>query len=164
MLRKSQQGGGGAALQAKAPPPQGAAGGEGGVVLPDSGYDILEGSGFVLEGLEEKRPKAKPSRKIDGKGAKQESQVRSFLLLLLFLFPLHRPSLLLHLLLQLEAALQQNSQQVLQQRQLKQEHQANLAAFQQNAVYNQQQPAALQQNVVQLQQLEQVVYLGILGP
>jgi hypothetical protein len=36
----------------------GAAGG-GGAVLPDSGYDFLEGSGFVLEGLEEKGLDAK---------------------------------------------------------------------------------------------------------
>merc|ERR1719471_2250519 len=75
------------------------------------------------------RPKAKPSRKmIDGKGAKQKSQ--------------------------LQAALQQ---QVQQQRQLKQQNQQTLAALQQNAIANQQQLAALQQNVAQLQQLEQTI-------
>ena len=31
----------------------------GGAVLPDSGYDFLEGSGYVLEGLEEKGLDAK---------------------------------------------------------------------------------------------------------
>ena len=41
--------------------------------------------------------------------------------------------------------------QVLQQRQLKQQNQATLAALQQNAVANQQQLTALQQNVTQLQ-------------
>ena len=45
---------------------------------------------------------------------------------------------------------------MLQQRQLKQQNQATLAALQQNAIANQQQLAALQQNVAQLQQLEQV--------
>ena len=45
--------------------------------------------------------------------------------------------------------------QVQQQRQLKQQNQATLAALQQNAVANQQQLADLQRNVTQLQQLEQ---------
>ena len=36
-----------------------AQGAQGGAVLPDSGYDFLEGSGFVLEGLEEKGLDAK---------------------------------------------------------------------------------------------------------
>ena len=38
---------------------QGGVGATGGLVLPDSGYDFLEGSGFVLEGLEEKGLDAK---------------------------------------------------------------------------------------------------------
>ena len=41
--------------------------------------------------------------------------------------------------------------QVQQQRQLKQQNQATLAALQQNAVHNQQQLADLQRNVTQLQ-------------
>ena len=41
--------------------------------------------------------------------------------------------------------------QVQQQRQLKQQNQATLAALQQNAVHNQQQLADLQKNVTQLQ-------------
>lgn len=45
----------------------------------------------------------------------------------------------------------------MQQRQLKQQNQATLAALQQNALQNQAQLAALQQNVAQLQQLEQQV-------
>ena len=47
--------------------------------------------------------------------------------------------------------------QVMQQRHLKQQNQATLAALQQNALQNQAQLAALQQNVAQLQQLEQQV-------
>lgn len=43
------------------------------------------------------------------------------------------------------------STQVQQQRQLKQQNQATLAALQQNAVHNQQQLADLQRNVTQLQ-------------
>ena len=43
------------------------------------------------------------------------------------------------------------SVQVQQQRQLKQQNQATLAALQQNAVHNQQQLADLQRNVTQLQ-------------
>ena len=45
----------------------------------------------------------------------------------------------------------------MQQRHLKQQNQATLAALQQNALQNQAQLAALQQNVAQLQQLEQQV-------
>ena len=93
------------------------------------------------------RPKAKPSRKIDGKGAKQKSQLQA---------ALQQHSQQLAQLQQLQQLNQQLQQQVLQQRQLKQQNQATLAALQQNAIANQQQLAALQQNVAQLQQLEQV--------
>ena len=93
------------------------------------------------------RPKAKPSRKIDGKGAKQKSQLQA---------ALQQHSQQLTQLQQLQQLNQQLQQQVLQQRQLKQQNQATLAALQQNAIANQQQLAALQQNVAQLQQLEQV--------
>ena len=48
-----------------------------------------------------------------------------------------------------------------QQRQLKQQNQATLAALQQNAVNNQQQLAALQQNVAQLQLQMQVQHLQV---
>merc|ERR1719402_1476275 len=94
------------------------------------------------------RPKAKPSRKIDGKGAKQKSQLQA---------ALQQHSQQLAQLQQLQQLNQQLQQQVLQQRQLKQQNQATLAALQQNAVANQQQLAALQQNVAQLQQLEQTI-------
>merc|ERR1719264_1900675 len=78
------------------------------------------------------RPKAKPSRKIDGKGAKQKSQ--------------------------LQAALQQHSQQLAQLQQLQQlNQQLQQQVLQQNAVHNQQQLADLQRNVTQLQQLEQTI-------
>ena len=87
------------------------------------------------------RPKAKPSRKIDGKGAKK-SQLQA---------ALQQHSQQLAQLQQLQQLNQQLQQQVLQQRQLKQQNQATLAALQQNAVANQQQLAALQQNVTQLQ-------------
>jgi len=93
------------------------------------------------------RPKAKPSRKIDGKGAKK-SQLQA---------ALQQHSQQLAQLQQLQQLNQQLQQQVLQQRQLKQQNQATLAALQQNAVANQQQLAALQQNVTQLQQLEQTI-------
>merc|ERR1739838_805253 len=89
------------------------------------------------------RPKAKPSRKIDGKGAKR-SQLQA---------ALQQHSQQLAQLQQL----QQLQQQVQQQRQLKQQNQATLAALQQNAVHNQQQLADLQRNVTQLQQLEQTI-------
>jgi len=94
------------------------------------------------------RPKAKPSRKIDGKGAKQKSQLQA---------ALQQHSQQLAQLQQLQQLNQQLQQQVLQQRQLKQQNQATLAALQQNAIANQQQLAALQQNVAQLQQLEQTI-------
>jgi len=93
------------------------------------------------------RPKAKPSRKIDGKGAKK-SQLQA---------ALQQHSQQLAQLQQLQQLNQQLQQQVLQQRQLKQQNQATLAALQQNAIANQQQLAALQQNVAQLQQLEQTI-------
>merc|ERR1711892_877764 len=93
------------------------------------------------------RPKAKPSRKIDGKGAKK-SQLQA---------ALQQHSQQLAQLQQLQQLNQQLQQQVLQQRQLKQQNQATLAALQQNAVANQQQLASLQQNVTQLQQLEQTI-------
>merc|ERR1711892_924051 len=93
------------------------------------------------------RPKAKPSRKIDGKGAKK-SQLQA---------ALQQHSQQLAQLQQLQQLNQQLQQQVLQQRQLKQQNQAALAALQQNAIANQQQLAALQQNVAQLQQLEQTI-------
>ena len=94
------------------------------------------------------RPKAKPSRKmIDGKGAKQKSQLQA---------ALQQHSQQLAQLQQLQQLNQQLQQQVQQQRQLKQQNQQTLAALQQNAIANQQQLAALQQNVAQLQQLEQV--------
>merc|ERR1719376_1608222 len=96
------------------------------------------------------RPKAKPSRKIDGKGAKK-SQLQA---------ALQQHSQQLAQLQQLQQLNQQLQQQVLQQRQLKQQNQATLAALQQNAVANQQQLAALQQNVAQLQQLEQQTILA----
>jgi hypothetical protein len=109
------------------------------------------------------RPKAKPSRKIcfvDGAkttvgaagvqagmaatGKKMQLQAA-----------LQQHSQQLAQLQQLQQLNQQLQQQVLQQRQLKQQNQATLAALQQNAIANQQQLAALQQNVAQLQQLEQ---------
>ena len=106
------------------------------------------------------RPKAKPSRKIDGKGAKK-SQLQAAL-------QQHSQQLAqLQQLQQLNQQLQQQvivrwqsldrafnvmiSVQVQQQRQLKQQNQATLAALQQNAVHNQQQLADLQRNVTQLQ-------------
>merc|ERR1719471_1475330 len=95
------------------------------------------------------RPKAKPSRKmIDGKGAKQKSQLQA---------ALQQHSQQLAQLQQLQQLNQQLQQQVQQQRQLKQQNQATLAALQQNAVHNQQQLADLQRNVTQLQQLEQTI-------
>merc|ERR1712013_388297 len=95
------------------------------------------------------RPKAKPSRKmIDGKGAKQKSQLQA---------ALQQHSQQLAQLQQLQQLNQQLQQQVQQQRQLKQQNQQTLAALQQNAIANQQQLAALQQNVAQLQQLEQTI-------
>merc|ERR1712013_679577 len=93
------------------------------------------------------RPKAKPSRKIDGKGAKK-SQLQA---------ALQQHSQQLAQLQQLQQLNQQLQQQVQQQRQLKQQNQQTLAALQQNAIANQQQLAALQQNVAQLQQLEQTI-------
>ena len=116
------------------------------------------------------RPKAKPSRKIDGKGAKK-SQLQAAL-------QQHSQQLAqLQQLQQLNQQLQQQVSlklqlwqcflytyfecwkhflpslypQVQQQRQLKQQNQATLAALQQNAVHNQQQLADLQRNVTQLQ-------------
>jgi len=89
------------------------------------------------------RPKAKASRKIDGKGKKSQLQAA-----------LQQHS---QQLAQLQQLNQQLQQQVLQQRQLKQQNQQTLAALQQNAIANQQQLAALQQNVAQLQQLEQTI-------
>lgn len=89
------------------------------------------------------RPKAKASRKIDGKGKKSQLQAA-----------LQQHS---QQLAQLQQLNQQLQQQVLQQRQLKQQNQQTLAALQQNAIANQQQMAALQQNVAQLQQLEQTI-------
>merc|ERR1711884_590162 len=95
------------------------------------------------------RPKAKPSRKmIDGKGAKQKSQLQA---------ALRQHSQQLAQLQQLQQLNQQLQQQVQQQRQLKQQNQQTLAALQQNAIQNQQQLATLQQNVAQLQQLEQTI-------
>ena len=93
------------------------------------------------------RPKAKASRKIDGKGGKK-SQLQA---------ALQQHSQQLAQLQQLQQLNQQLQQQVLQQRQLKQQNQQTLAALQQNAIANQQQLAALQQNVAQLQQLEQTI-------
>ena len=93
------------------------------------------------------RPKAKPSRKIDGKGGKK-SQLQA---------ALQQHSQQLAQLQQLQQLNQQLQQQVVQQRQLKQQNQQTLAALQQNAIQNQQQLAALQQNVAQLQQLEQTI-------
>merc|ERR1712013_445985 len=91
----------------------------------------------------------KPSRKmIDGKGAKQKSQLQA---------ALQQHSQQLAQLQQLQQLNQQLQQQVQQQRQLKQQNQQTLAALQQNAIANQQQLAALQQNVAQLQQLEQTI-------
>ena len=95
------------------------------------------------------RPKAKPSRKIDGKGAKK-SQLQA---------ALQQHSQQLAQLQQLQQLNQQLQQQVLQQRQLKQQNQATLAALQQNAVANQQQLAALQQNVTQLQVAQDIKYV-----
>merc|ERR1711884_378227 len=89
------------------------------------------------------RPKAKPSRKmIDGKGAKQKSQLQA---------ALQQHSQQLAQLQQL----QQLKQQVQQQRQLKQQNQQTLAALQQNAIANQQQLAALQQKLQLQQQIKQ---------
>lgn len=95
------------------------------------------------------RPKAKPSRKIgDGKSGVKKNQLQA---------ALQQHSQQLAQLQQLQQLNQQLQQQVIQQRQLKQQNQQTLAALQQNAIQNQQQLAALQQNVAQLQQLEQTI-------
>ena len=109
------------------------------------------------------RPKAKPSRKIcfvDGaKTAVGTAGVQSGIAAsgkkMQLQAALQQHSQQLAQLQQLQQLNQQLQQQVLQQRQLKQQNQATLAALQQNAIANQQQLAALQQNVAQLQQLEQ---------
>jgi len=91
------------------------------------------------------RPKAKASRKIDGV---KKSQLQA---------ALQQHSQQLAQLQQLQQLNQQLQQQVIQQRQLKQQNQQTLANLQQNAIANQQQLASLQQNVAQLQQLEQTI-------
>jgi len=117
-------------------------------VLQNMSNLSISGSGRSLANIPpSERPKAKPSRKIDGKGAKK-SQLQA---------ALQQHSQQLAQLQQLQQLNQQLQQQVLQQRQLKQQNQATLAALQQNAIANQQQLAALQQNVAQLQQLEQTI-------
>ena len=67
--------------------------------------------------------------KIDGKGAKKSQEM------------------------------QQLNQQVLHQRQFKQQNQATLAALQQNAAANQHQLAALPQNMTQLKVAQDIKYL-----
>jgi len=94
------------------------------------------------------RPKAKPSRKIDGSKGGNKLQLQA---------ALKQHSQQLAQLQQLQQLNQQLQQQVIQQRQLKQQNQQTLAALQQNAIQNQQQLATLQQNVAQLQQLEQTI-------
>lgn len=109
------------------------------------------------------RPKAKPSRKIcfvDGaKTTTSPAGVQAGMAAtgkkMQLQAALQQHSQQLAQLQQLQQLNQQLQQQVLQQRQLKQQNQATLAALQQNAIANQQQLAALQQNVAQLQQLEQ---------
>uniref|UniRef100_A0A0K2TWX8 Multiple ankyrin repeats single KH domain [Nasonia vitripennis] n=1 Tax=Lepeophtheirus salmonis TaxID=72036 RepID=A0A0K2TWX8_LEPSM len=93
------------------------------------------------------RPKAKPSRKNDGKGGKK-SQLQAAVL---------QHTQQLAQLQQLQQLNHQLQQQVHQQKQLKQQNQATLANLQQNAILNQQQLASLQANVAQLQQMEQQI-------